>query len=273
MNAQNQQSDETHAQSVTLKAVVRYDGGAFAGWQVQPGERTVQGDIEAALSQIANRPVRIHGASRTDAGVHALGQVCSWEWPDAAGLSALRRSLCKMLGPDVRVETLEEAPHGFHARKSAHSKRYAYVLHLARYPDPFLCHYAWTIPWRLDLEVLEHLAERITGTHDFAAFQGGGSEIKNTIRTLFAVHLEPGTVVGPAAVADAWRLEFHGDGFLYKMIRNLTGTFVDIARGHLEVERLDEILAHPGPYHGHTAPPQGLFLREVQYADRAQPDA
>jgi tRNA pseudouridine38-40 synthase len=261
--------DNDHAQSVpatpSLKAVVRYYGAAFAGWQVQSNERTVQGVIEEALSQIASHPVRVHGASRTDAGVHALGQVCSWQWNADADVARLRRSLCKMLGPSVRIESLEWAPDNFHPRKSAHSKRYAYVLHLARRPDPFLCRYAWTVPWRLDMDLLREMAARVTGTHDFAGFQGGGSDVRNTVRTLFSVRLEEGVVVGPAACAGSWRLVFHGDGFLYKMIRNITGTLVEIARDHLPPSRLDELLAAPGPYHGFTAPPQGLFLVEVLY--------
>ena len=252
-----------------MKAVVRYDGAAFAGWQVQPDERTVQGCIQEALSRIANRPVRIHGASRTDAGVHAFGQVCSWDWPGDADLAALQRSLCKMLGPDMRIESLETAPSGFHARKSAHSKRYAYVLHLARHADPFVCRHAWTVPWELDFGLMNQLTERIAGQHDFAGFQGGGSDVKETVRTLFSVNLEPGLVVGPREVPGTWRIDFHGDGFLYKMIRNLTGTMVDIARGHLPLSRMEEMLNGPGPYHGHTAPPQGLFLLEVLY-DRAE---
>ncbi|HQH52914.1 MAG TPA: tRNA pseudouridine(38-40) synthase TruA [Candidatus Hydrogenedentes bacterium] len=249
----------------TLKAIVRYEGTAFAGWQVQPGERTVQGSIEAALSKIANRPVSVHGASRTDAGVHALGQVCSWEWPEDADLARLRRSLCKMLGPDIRIETLEQASHGFHARKSAHSKRYAYVLHMARYPDPLLRRYAWTVPWNLDFGLLSALAGRVAGTHDFAGFQGGGSSVQDTTRTLFSVKLEQGLVVGPETCPGAWRITFHGDGFLYKMARNITGTLVEIARGHAPASRLEHVLGQPGPYHGHTAPPQGLFLLEVLY--------
>lgn len=265
MTNDNEQLGESRAECVTLKAVVRYDGASFAGWQVQPAERTVQGCIEAALSRIANRPVRIHGASRTDAGVHALGQVCSWEWTADADLSRLRRSLCKMLGSDMRVEALDWAPGGFHARKSAHSKRYAYVLHLTPHPDPFLCRHAWSVPWNLDLGLLGALAKQLTGTHDFAGFQGGGSAVKYTVRTLFSVTLEEGPVVGLHSDPAVWRLEFHGDGFLYKMIRNLTGTLVDIARGHLPAARLEEILGLNGPYHGHTAPPHGLFLREVLY--------
>ncbi|MFO7975240.1 MAG: tRNA pseudouridine(38-40) synthase TruA [Candidatus Hydrogenedentota bacterium] len=249
----------------TLKAVVRYDGAAFAGWQVQPQERTVQGAIQGALSRIAGRPVRVHGASRTDAGVHALGQVCSWEWKSDADLSRLRRSLCKMLGPAVRIDTLERAARGFHARKSAHSKHYAYVLHRAPHPDPFLCRYAWTVPWRLDLDLAARMTERVTGTRDFAGFQGGGSDVRNTVRTLFSVKLEEGGVVGPATCPGTWRLEFHGDGFLYKMVRNLTGTIIEIARGHLPASRLDEMLEGSGPYQGFTAPPQGLFLLQVRY--------
>lgn len=271
MNAQ----EETHEEAVpaplpaytTLKAVIRYDGATYAGWQVQPDETTVQGCIEAALSRLAKGPVRIHGASRTDAGVHAFGQVFSWQWPREASLRRLQRSLCKMLGPRLRIESIEPAPDGFHARKSAHSKRYAYVLHLTRHPDPFLHRYAWAIPWELDLALLDALAARITGTHDFAGFQCRGSSCGQTVRTLFSVSRRPGPIVGPQDLPGVWRLELHGDGFLYKMVRNLVGTLVYIARGNLPPEHLETLLHRPGPYHGYTAPPHGLFLKEVLYPD------
>lgn len=249
----------------TYKAIVRYDGGAFSGWQVQPGKRTAQGEIEAALSKMASQPTRIHGASRTDAGVHAFGQVFSWQWAPNADLRKLRRSLCKMLGPDILIESIEKAPAGFHARKMKNSKRYAYAFSLRRYPDPFLARYAWQIPWKIDLVLLENLTKRLIGTHDFGGFQGGGSAIKNTVRTLYDVRLAEGPVIGAKEMKDVWRIEFHGNGFLYKMVRNLTGTMIAICRGQEPESRLEELLHAPPPFHGRTAPPQGLFLREVIY--------
>ena len=251
--------------ALTLKATVRYDGTPFAGWQVQPNVRTVQGDIEKALSRIASQPIRIHGSGRTDAGVHALAQVFSCTWPGETDLDRLRRSLSGMLGPDIRVESIEEAAPDFNARFAAVSKRYAYAFLLAKEPDPFSARYAWCIPWHLDMDLLAELVQRLAGTHDFAALQCAGSSVENTVRTLHSARLLEGGVIGPCDARDLWRLEFHGDGFLYKMVRNLTGTLIDIARGNLPKDRLTELLESPGPFRGHTAPAHGLTLMQVTY--------
>ena len=256
---------ERRCMDVTLKGIVRYDGTGLAGWQVQPEQRTVQGDIEAALSRIASRPVRIHGASRTDAGVHALGQTFSFAWPECLPHDGLRRSLAAMLAPAIRVESVEPAPPGFHARKSAKGKRYAYALNLDREPDPFSARYAWCIPWSLDPEQIHDLAQDIVGEHDFAGYRCSGSDVETTVRSLYSVEVRRGGVVGPLDASGLWRIEFHGDGFLYKMVRNITGVLVDVARGRLAATRLAEGLRSSGPFQGHTAPAHGLTLVEVLY--------
>jgi tRNA pseudouridine38-40 synthase len=248
-----------------LKVTVRYDGTGFAGWQVQPDVRTVQGELQSALSQIASQPMVIHGASRTDAGVHALGQVFSCAWPGPLGPDRLRRSLSQMLSPEIRVERVEEALEGFHARHHAKSKRYAYTLSLSREPDPFSARYAWCISWALDLDRLAELARRFEGEHDFAGFQAGGAPERVTTRTLYNVKLSQGGTVGPCGAADLFHIEYCGDGFLYKMVRNLTGTLVDVTRGAVPESRIGELLASAGPYRGHTAPAHGLALLEVLY--------
>ncbi len=251
--------------SLHCKAIVRYDGVGFSGWQAQPGRRTVQGVIEGALSRIAAERVRIHGAGRTDAGVHALGQVFSFAWPGRMPLDTLQYALCRMLGPEIRIESMETVSPAFHARKSARAKRYAYCLELARSPDPFSARYAWCVPPDLDLTRLAGLAQRLAGTHDFAGFQGGKSSVQNTVRTLHSMELLRGGVMRPLDAATLWRLEFHGNGFLYKMVRNITATLVDIARGALPESRLDERLRAPAPFLGRTAPGHGLFLLDVSY--------
>jgi tRNA pseudouridine38-40 synthase len=262
-----------------LKAIVRYDGTDFAGWQVQPGERTVQGVIEDALSQIAGLPVsdqadsggtratgiRIHGAGRTDAGVHALGQVFSFSWPGKASPNRIRRSLSKMLGPEIRVDQVEEVPPDFHAQKCARGKRYAYAFNLSRETDPLSARYAWCVPWPVDMNLLRPLAARLAGEHNFAGFQSAGTEVRTTVRTLYSVGVKSGGIVSPCDAEGLWRIEFHGNGFLYKMVRNITGTLIDIARGNVAEQRLDELLASPGPFKGRTAPPHGLALLEVIY--------
>ena len=255
-----------------MKAVVRYDGSRFAGWQVQPGQRTVQGNIEWALGQIAGREVRIHGASRTDAGVHALGQVFSFLWPEEKPFDRLAFSISKMLGPEIRIESLEPAAEDFHPRKHRSSKRYAYVMSCSKLPDPFSAQFAWCIPWELDMELLRSLCRRIEGEHDFAGFQSSGASVASTVRTLYSVSLEEGGVVAPCDAGELWRLEFLGSGFLYKMVRNITGTFVDIARGYRPESWLDERMASPGPFKGMTAPARGLALMEIRYSDET-PDA
>lgn len=248
-----------------LKCVVRYDGTNFAGWQTQPGQRTVQGTLETALSTIADRPIRIQGAGRTDAGVHALGQVFSCRWPGRQSPGQLRRSLSSMLGPEMRLESIEVVAGDFHAGYSAIGKRYAYALCSAKEPDPFSARYAWCVPWEIDWACLARAAQRVVGEHDFAGFRASGASSKTTLRTLYSVDLHQGGVVGPLQDDALWRVEFHGDGFLYKMVRNLVGTFVDIARGATSEERLDELFDSPGPFQGRTAPPHGLFLMEVLY--------
>lgn len=250
---------------VMLKGAVRYDGTAFAGWQVQPDQRTIQAEIEGALSTILGESVRIHGASRTDAGVHAFGQVFSFEWPDAQPWDRLQRSLSSMLGPEIRLDRVEPAPPGFHARKSARSKRYAYAIDLARHADPLSARYAWCVPWALDLELLARLCSLLEGEHDFAGFQGSGASVRTTVRTLSSVRLQRGGVIGPLDADTLWRVEFDGNGFLYHMVRNIMGTVVDIARGHRPEALLEDQLAAPGPFRGRSAPAHGLTLVGVTY--------
>lgn len=248
-----------------LKATVRYDGTGFAGWQVQPNARTIQGEIEGALSRIASQPVRIHGAGRTDAGVHALGQVFSCSWPKEPDTARLVRSLSGMLGPEIRIESIEVVPPEFNARYSAKSKRYAYAIALTSDPDPFSARYAWCVPWRVDIARLGQLAQSLAGEHDFAGFQCSGTHTHTTVRTLYSVEVLPGGIVGPCDAENLYRIEFRGNGFLYKMVRNITGVLVDIARGALPEQHLNDTLASPGPFHGHTAPAHGLVLMEVRY--------
>ncbi|GMV94798.1 MAG: tRNA pseudouridine synthase A [Candidatus Hydrogenedentota bacterium] len=248
------------------KAVVRYVGTGFAGWQVQPNARTVQGELMEALSRITGNPVTVQGASRTDAGVHALGQVCSFALAEPADSERLRRSLSQMLGPEIRVVSMETADAGFHPRKLATAKRYWYALDLGREPDPFSAPFALHAPRDIDVCRLRTLCARFEGERDFAGFEGSRAAPKHsTVRNLYSVSLNKGGVVQAPDAVDLWRLEFHGNGFLYKMVRNITGTLIDVARGHLPEPAIDERLASPGPYRGYTAPGHGLTLMEVEY--------
>jgi len=252
---------------MTVKLVLRYDGGPFEGWQIQAGGLTVQGVLEAALARIFSTPVRVQGAARTDSGVHAFGQVASAVLPADMDLDRLRRALSGMLRPHVRVEAITPAPDDFNARYDARGKTYAYSFQLAREADPFSARYTWCIPWALDLELLARLAASLPGRRDFAGFQCAGSSARTTVRELTAVELKRGPAIGPIDAAAHWRLEYTGGGFLYKMVRNLTGTLIDIARGHFPERHLAELLASPGPYGGYTAPARGLTLMRIFYEE------
>lgn len=248
-----------------IKGILRYDGTDFAGWQVQPGLRTVQGALEEKLALIAGQPIRIIASGRTDSGVHALGQVFSCDWPVDVPLDELRRRLSQMLVPEVRIESIEPAADDFHAMWHAKSKRYAYVVCEGREPDPFATRFSWRILWEVDRRQIHELAQRVTGTHDFAGFCSKGASIEDTVRTIHSAQVLDGPVVGPMDSRDHWRIEFEGDGFLYKMVRNLVGTMIEIACGKLPESTLEERLNAPMPYLGFTAPAQGLFLLEVKY--------
>lgn len=251
----------------TLKGTVQYDGTNFAGWQIQAqGQRTVQGELERVMTQIAGAPVAVQGAGRTDSGVHALGQVFSCEWPGVPP-ARLRHALSRMLAPEIRVTELVPAPAGFSARFWAKSKRYAYSLDLGREANPFAARYAWHVHHDVDRDVIHRLLPAILGKHDFAGFQSAGSQMKTTVRTIFDAKLLPGAMIGPAGVPDLWRLEFYGDAFLYRMVRNLSGTLIEIARGRFPEDFFLECLASPGPFKGHCAPAHGLVLAEIDYGN------
>lgn len=249
----------------TLRATIRYVGTPFAGWQVQPNRPTVQGEIQRVLSQIASKPIRIYGAGRTDAGVHALGQVCSFHWDGEQDLEKLRRSLTRMLAPYIQITALHSAPKDFHAGDSAIGKRYWYCVSKADEPDPFNAAYCWQLPRGVDLERLRALTQHFTGTRDFAGFQSSGSERETTVRRLHSIELSEGGIVAAFDAKGLYTIRFHGDGFLYKMVRNITGTLVDVARGAVPESRIEELFKSGGPYRGYTAPAHGLALVEVLY--------
>ncbi len=253
---------------MNIRAVVRYDGSRFHGWQVQPDQRTVQGELIRVLSMIAGERIMVQGASRTDAGVHALGQVCSFYWPDDKPVDRLRHALCSLLQPDIEVVDLRKAPPDFHARHSSRGKRYAYTLHFSRYEDPFCARYAWRIEPDIDIMLIKEILPRLEGEHDFAGFQSMGSPASGTVRVLHAARLlKGGAITAPVDVDSLWRIELYGDAFLYHMVRNIVGTVVEIARGRYPQSWLEERLHSPGPFRGLCAPAHGLALLRVYYDD------
>lgn len=171
----------------TFKITLAYDGTEFAGWQLQPGQRTVQGVLEVVLRQLTGQTVRVLGASRTDTGVHALGQVAAFSLDTRLTLAELGRAMNALLPPDLVVLSIETAPDRFRPARDATRKRYRYLLYDGQVRHIFLRRYAWQMDPRLDAEAMDRAAQALVGTHDFASFQSRGSPRKDTVRTLFEV--------------------------------------------------------------------------------------
>jgi tRNA pseudouridine38-40 synthase len=262
--------------SRTLKIVLAYDGTRLVGWQRQAEGRSAQALLEDALSRLEGRPVTATGAGRTDAGVHALGQVASVHLEHPIALKDLSRALNAMLPEDVRVLEVEEAGETFHARYSAREKTYRYLLACGGPPGPFEVRYAWHVPYMLSLDRMDTAARRVEGDHDFAAFRSAGSRTVSSRRTISRSRLRAasfeeafGWALEPARRPPGSALlcyEVTGNGFLRHMVRAIVGSLVEVGAGRREPAWFDELL-RPAPraQAGPTAPSCGLFLVGVGY--------
>jgi tRNA pseudouridine38-40 synthase len=242
----------------TLKLVLEYDGFDYCGWQVQDDALTIQGVIEAALAKILGEPVRVNGAGRTDAKVHALGQVASFRCPSDIPTTALQRALNSLLPRDVVVCEVQNVPADFHARFSALGKVYAYRILHRPVRAPLRLRYAWHIPQPLDVQAVALAGACLQGTHDFTSFQATGSEVKTTERTL--------TELTVTHEGDEIVISCTANGFLRHMVRNIVGTLVEVGRGARLPADIKRILnGRDRRLAGATAPPQGLYLVQVLY--------
>ncbi len=245
----------------TLAITLAYEGTAFAGWQRQLGVRTVQAVFEDALAAIDERPVTCVAAGRTDAGVHAWGQVVSAAVATRLSPAVLVRALNVRLPDDVRVTSVVDAPPGFDARRAARAKVYRYTIAQGADPGPFVRRLVWHIPQRLDVPAMQRAAVLLLGEHDFAAFQATGGDVRTTTRRILESRLadEP----GPPRYL---RYQVTGTGFLRHMVRNIVGTLVDIGKGRWPADEMTAILASRSRHRaGATAPPHGLVLVRVDY--------
>jgi tRNA pseudouridine38-40 synthase len=250
-----------------LKATLRYDGTDFAGWQVQPGLPTIQGALMEALERITGETTKVVGAGRTDAGVHALGQVASFKTSSNIAPRNLRRALNSMLAPRIRIDDLEEVPEEFDARKHARSKWYRYGILLADFPDPLLCRYSWQMRAKLNVKRMQNAGQYLVGKHDFTSFQGSAGKDRSPVRTVYSLDISTVPVPYPTDQTNSLlAIDIRADGFVYKMVRNIVGTLVDVGRKKIEPKQLRRILeARDRDQAGPTAPAQGLCLISVQY--------
>lgn len=242
----------------TLKLTLAYDGTRFVGWQRQAEGQSIQALVEEALAHLEGAPVTVHGAGRTDAGVHAEGQVASAAVTFSYDAATVLRAVNARLPPDVRLRAVQEAPPGFHARFSARGKTYRYQIANVPIANPFTRAYAWHVPELLDAGAMAEAAARLAGTHDFAAFQSTGSDVTTTVRTLTR------SVVGESQGLLLYEVE--GDGFLRHMVRAIVGTLVDVGRGTRRPFEVSSLLENGTRAEaGATAPAHGLFLVRVEY--------
>lgn len=247
----------------TYKLTLAYDGTDFSGWQAQPGRRTVQGVLRNAWQEITGETVRMTATSRTDAGVHALGQVVGIQTQTELPPERLLGGINAKLPDDVILRAVEPVSDDFHATHDAVGKRYRYLIHNSRIRPLHNRHLVWHIPQELDVESMRRAGQLLVGKHDFASFQSTGSPRDCTVRTITAIELGQGGVENPDLI---W-IDVSGDGFLYNMVRNIVGTLVDVGAGRRSVDWISEVIAaRDRTAAGQTAPAQGLMLMEVAFS-------
>jgi len=247
---------------------IAYDGSGFHGWARQPGLRTVQGVLEETLGTLLGAPVSLEGTSRTDAGVHALSQYATLRGDFHIPAGRIPPAANNRLS-DACILSAEEKPKGFHARFSAIGKKYLYRFAIAPETQKaavFLRNYAYLLAKRPNVDNMVEAAGKIVGTHDFASFQAAGGALRETtVRTVFGINIKETACYEPSGSSyEAIEAEVTGNGFLYRMVRIIAGTLLDVGFGKLSPNDIDGIIASKDRAGaGQTAPPQGLYLKEV----------
>jgi tRNA pseudouridine38-40 synthase len=241
-----------------LKLTLAYDGTEFHGWQIQPQLRTVQGELQQALERLFNHEVNVTGSGRTDAGVHAHGQVANAQTIRTMDTDAILRGVNALLPAEIRVNSVEEVSPEFHAQRSARSKTYEY--HVWRNPivSPFHCRYVHAFRYPLDAGAIDRGTAYFVGTHDFTSFCAAATEVENRTRTIFEA--------GWDRSETTWVFRIRGNGFLQYMVRTIAGTLLQIGQGRLRPEQVLEIFAgRDRRLAGPSLPARGLHLIQVDY--------
>jgi len=242
-----------------IKLTIEYDGTGYHGWQIQPNYPTIQGVLQEKIGVITGERISLIASGRTDAGVHALGQVANFRTDRRISLCAIKRGVNSLLPDDIAIRRAEAVNDDFHARFSAKSKLYEYRIFNSLVPSPIERKFSWHVSRRLDLKGMRKAAQMLLGTHDFSSFRSARSDNLNAVRTLMALEIRERR-------NHMISIRMRADAFLKQMVRNIVGTLVNVGRGKMEPENLGEILdARNRTKAGMAAPPCGLFLIEVEY--------
>ena len=244
---------------MNYKILVQYDGTRYEGWQRQERtESTIQGKIEAVLSKMCGEEVQIQGAGRTDAGVHAKGQVANVHLKEQVDPQEVKQYLNRYLPEDIAVSEVTEVPERFHSRLNATGKIYVYRIATGEVKKVFERRYIYDFGEKPDMELMCRAAEILTGTHDFKSFCSAGAQVQTTVRTIYAVNV--------TKADDMVHIRITGNGFLYNMVRIIAGTLMQVGTGLMEPEQVKEILeARDRSKAGPTAVAKGLTLVEIRY--------
>jgi tRNA pseudouridine38-40 synthase len=243
----------------TFKLVITYDGTSYHGWQRQKSDRTIQGELEKALKTMTGESISLMGSGRTDAGVHALGQVASFKSNAGHSPEIYLNGLNSLLPDDILIQKCAPMKPTFHARYDAKSKIYQYRILNRNMPSVMERRYVWHIKRKLDVAAMQAAASHLVGSHDFKAFEGTGSPRTSTVRNITQAQVS-------SPVQDRILFDIEADGFLRYMVRNIVGTLVEIGRGNFPAEDVHGILlSRDRKCAGATAPARGLFLMEVRY--------
>lgn len=242
-----------------IKITIEYDGTGYYGWQMQRETPTVQQVLQETISMVLNQPVTLHGSGRTDAGVHALGQVANFRTDNPMEIEALRTALNRLIPPDIVITDIAEVDYSFHARVNAVSRTYWYLMWNCTQRSAFFKRYAWHIPSPLDVTAMQEAASCLIGVQDFASFQGADRENGHAMREVMGVHFKK-------TRTHLIIFSITGNAFVKHMVRNITGTLVDVGKGKINPGDFRNILQQKNrTLAGMTAPPQGLFLKKVRY--------
>lgn len=238
--------------------IVAYDGTNYCGWQVQPNGITIQGELNRCLSELLGEEIETIGASRTDAGVHAMGNVAVFDTNTRIPGEKISYALNQRLPEDIRIQLSEEMPLDFHPRYCDSVKTYEYRILNRRFPVPTERLYSYFYHYKLDVEKMRAATSYLIGRHDFASFCGSGAQVKSTVRTIRSIEID--------RYEDMITIRISGEGFLYNMVRIIAGTLIEIGNGQYPPERMKKILdARDREYAGPTAPARGLTLLGIQF--------